>query len=164
MDSDHGLWHTFKSPGGGDDWFDRHKKAIVKYVVHFQFQLNTLGVFKCPHRQNIRDWGQHVEPYREKCLRTYIDTNFSPCFGVREHTFESFRSILATYCIKGNVTDMSRLKGLTTQSETERRRGRDQSAATLGPENEGSFCDEEDGKRFTRISANCLKDKTDAQF
>ena len=39
--------------GGGDDGFDRHqkKKATVKCVVHFQLQLNTLGGFKCPHRQ-----------------------------------------------------------------------------------------------------------------
>jgi hypothetical protein len=48
-----------------------------------------------------------------------------------------------------------------------RRKGigaREQSAAILGPENEGSFYEEEEERRFTRISGNCLNDRIGAQF
>jgi hypothetical protein len=41
---------------------------------------------------------------------------------------------------------------------------REQSRATLGPEREGSFYVVDEGRIFIRISGNCLKVKTGAQF
>jgi len=81
-----------------------------------------------------------------------------------EPTFESCRSNLDTFCIKGNVTDMSRRKVRTNKARGKGNEVRERSTATLGPENEGSFYAVDEGRIFTRISGNCLKEKTDVQF
>jgi hypothetical protein len=93
-------------------------------VSSFLIAAEHTSVFNVRTYKNLRDWGQHdVGTYREKCLRTHIGTKCSLCFGVGEPTFEFCRSTLNTSCKKGNVTDISRRKVSTKQSERESRRG-----------------------------------------
>ena len=56
--SDHGLSRTVDGVVGSCEWFDRHQKCVGEVPLHFELQLNTLGVFICPTVKNLKDSGQ----------------------------------------------------------------------------------------------------------
>jgi hypothetical protein len=55
MDTFHyGLLQPFKGLGGCE-WFDRHKKHIGEVYLHFQLELNALGVLSVLIDKNLKD-------------------------------------------------------------------------------------------------------------
>ena len=64
--------------------FDRHKKCICEVPLHLQLKLNSLGNFKCPHRQKSK---RPSSGEREGCTSKTVFADeqwyefLIPCFG-----------------------------------------------------------------------------------
>jgi hypothetical protein len=72
--------------------------------LHFELELNTLGVLIVPTDKNLKDCGRvNVRLYLENCLPTYNDMNFFLVFNVGN----SLLKFVQAFCIQIN----SRLQG-----------------------------------------------------
>lgn len=76
-----------KMSRGHCEWFDRHQKCFCEEYLHFQLWLNTLW-FRGVHTDKyLKDWSRtNVSAVRRK-PSVCGNTNFFPCFGVRNYTW-----------------------------------------------------------------------------
>ena len=49
--------HFYRSRGGCQ-WFDRHQKCVGEVSLHFQLEMDTLGVVSVSTDKNLKDWGR----------------------------------------------------------------------------------------------------------
>jgi hypothetical protein len=63
---------TTSTSRSGCEWIDRHKNFVDKVSLHFQLELNTLGLLSVHIDENLKDWGQQIAGlYLANCLRTH---------------------------------------------------------------------------------------------
>lgn len=75
------------------------QKCLGEVSLYFQMELNMLGVLSVPTNKNLKGWCRLNSGAVPKCLRTYVDMNSFPAFGVGNLPLKYCPSILDTLCI-----------------------------------------------------------------
>lgn len=96
----HGLSQTLKGSREVANGLTAFKDELC---LHFQLQLNTLGVFSVTTDKSIKDWGQHLFECTPKtiCERTHTDS--LPCFGVGNSHLKFFQ-VFSTHPLWTEIT------------------------------------------------------------
>ena len=98
------AWVPLQSSRGGYEWSDRHKIRVVKLFLHVQFELNTLGHFKCPHRLNSKELRRSERgglPRKHTLICTCSGAGNSPLQSVQAFldTSSTWRSIVPSWTL-----------------------------------------------------------------